>query len=140
MDLEESFKELARRTADVCLRRGKTPVVYRTADGQSVSGWSLHSSNATNRKDYPATRTNGGSSSWSMSRHVDLLLTTTGEVWEHGSTHEVYEGPEYAGAFPDNPHIVSRDWLQAVTGAALVGSKGKPFAEMSERLERLPYT
>ena len=139
MDLEETFHALAREIAESCRRRRKAETEFRDAAGSAISGWAVHTDRQTDQKVTESASRLNGSSRFSSSSQRTTVLTSSGEVWEYGESRELFEGPEYSEVFGEDPHLTVHSWLRPADSRTLVGSQGKPFADLSSKLERLPY-
>lgn len=125
MDLEEQFRKTVRDTVSALKRKGKQTQEWKSDDGRIVRGWSIR------RWDQEAkTDGNPGRGWWRETwGHGCTLLSDQGEFWEYS-----FHGADEAGK-----STVLSHGLRRTPDSYLVGSRGKPFSELTSKLERLPY-
>lgn len=125
MDAEEQFRVTVKETVAALLRKGKDTREWTSDDGTVISGWSVESwSHGAEVKGDP------GRGWWRETwGNGCRILSKEGEFWEYsfGSTDEM------------NKSTVLSYYLRRTPDSYLVGTKGKPFSEMTEFLERMPY-
>ena len=126
MDLEEDFWNTVAEVVDALNRRGKETHAWSADNGQAVEGWSVES-----YLRGAETRGQPGRGWWEETwGRWERILSTDGQFWDY--QFDGYEGSDHSGTQLTHS-------LRPVPGEHLVGTKGKPFAEMKARLERLPY-
>lgn len=124
MDFEEDFLQTVRDTVSALKRRGVPPRTF-TANGQSITGWSVASNSHDENKGNPGS---GGywEEYWDRS---DTVLAADGSFWECG-----FWASEASGGKKER-----EEFLRPVPVSQFVGNTGQPFSKWKADLERLPY-
>ncbi len=125
MDLEQKFFAVVRETVAALKQRGKSPQTWTSDDGRKVTGWSV-----TTWSQGPETEGQPGQGWWRESwANGCTILVEDGKFWEYS-----FHGQDEKDKKTELTH-----YIRETPRSYLVGSKGKPFAETTDLLERLPY-
>ncbi len=124
MDAEEQFRVTVKETVAALARRGKAARAWTADDGQTVSGWPV-------KYQPQQEKIEGNGGAWYRETRWGRtwILTMDGEFWEYA-----YDFTEEYNKDDENTHHLNR-----TPDSYWVGNRGKPFSEMTELLERLPY-
>jgi hypothetical protein len=129
MDLEEQFLQVAANVSATCRSRGKQTRSW-SGSSQTVVGWRVdHVDRPITTRGNPGARGGWFEEAWG---HTDVILDQAGHFWVYDF--QGYEGTDYANGAQIS-HSLGRTGTQR-----FVGQKGKPYAEWTSKLERLPYT
>jgi hypothetical protein len=125
MDAEERFWATAKETLAALIRKNKPLREWTSDDGRVIKGWQVKS------WDRPAkTEGSPGRGWWRESwGNGCTILSDHGDFWEYS----------FDATDEQNKSTELTHYLRETPGPYLVGSRGKPFSEMTELLERLPY-
>lgn len=126
MDLADKFAVTVKETITSLIRKGKATQSWTADDGRVVTGWPVkYLSQPLETKGNPA-RGEWWRETWG---HGYTILTKEGEFWEYG----------FSGTDEKDKGTVRTNSLRKTPDSYLVGARGRPFSEMTELLERLPY-
>lgn len=121
-DYEANFLAAAGEAIAKLEERQRLPRTWTSDDGLEVDGW------AYSYDSYSTEKLNGNQlrEYWGNST---VILATDGQFWRHS-----FSGEESSGG-----HSSATNSLNPKPPSDFVGSKGKPFEEAIQKLERLPY-
>lgn len=123
VDHEEVFLDTVRETVQM-LRKKERPTRTFTADGVSVTGWRLKSTESDELRGRP-----GRGEFWEeYMERGDIILSVDGDFWHVGFW--LIEGSQ---------RNERKEYARPLSTSYFVGSRGKPFSEWQAKLERLPY-
>jgi hypothetical protein len=125
MDAEEQFLIIVKETVAALVRKGKGTKEWKSDDGHIIRGWSVK------RWDRAMETEGNPARGWWRETWGNgcTILTKECEFWEYS-----FDGTDEK----DKGSIISQS-LRKTPGPYLVGTKGKPFSEITGILERMPY-
>lgn len=117
MDYEKDFWETVRATIEMMKQRKTGRQTFKSSSGQIVHGWLV--------ERYAENTDGKGPGGSPLERwHNELLLGDDAQFYWYSVEWSHWEGEKTT---------------LSVTDYGLVGDSGKPFSQMKEKIERLPY-
>ncbi|MDX3697547.1 hypothetical protein PV726_46635 [Streptomyces europaeiscabiei] len=129
MDEYAEFRQLARRTVELLQSDPSRQKVTVSADGIEVAGWTVDRGSSYSKETFYSTAPGDFKEVWGNNGHI--ILGEDAEIYSFSWNKE-------EGGWPTV--MKESNSLRKLEARDLVGSKGKPFSEYTDKLNRIRWS